>query len=146
MQNSIVNKYTGIFESTKAKVKAMQEELTYTVKTKEDDIKKHKDDMAKTILTTAESGRKNISEELHAVFSLKDNTVQSTKHLQTFNDLKDIGIMRVENEYQFKHNQQVKRHRAELSKIDSYFHTAMDAKQKEMKEFMKTMNDTLTKK
>lgn len=131
----IIHKYTTILENTKAKVKAMQDELAQSIKIREQELKQNQEQMSKVIATQKEEERKQIAEELQTVFTLNKNTEQSAMHLRTFTDLKELGIMQLENTFHQKQRNTTAKHKERLEKITKHYENIVEEKNKQIKVF-----------
>lgn len=60
---------------------------------------------------SAEEGRKDISEKITPLFELKAHTVHATKQLQTFSDIKELDLMRVERKYKGEYESTLRKHK-----------------------------------
>ena len=93
LKNQLIAKYDTIFESTNRKVNNMKNELHQQINQNTEEVNGFVKTMAKVQKETAKTGRDAISEEIDVLFRLKQNTERNTKSLQTFSDLKELGIL-----------------------------------------------------
>ena len=71
----------------------MKNELHQQINQNTEEVNGFVKTMAKVQKETAKTGRDAISEEIDVLFRLKQNTERNTKSLQTFSDLKELGIL-----------------------------------------------------
>lgn len=140
------DRYLNVIEKTKTKIKDEKDELKSVIFNKNTIIENSKKELEHDLSQRTVENKKNILQKLKTVFQIKKKTTQNSKNPRIFNDLKSIDRDQLQQQFQTLHLRSKEAHKIEMEQLEAEFTLQNDAKCKEIKAYVKSMNQQIADK